>query len=117
MLIELVDGGVTNISTDVDYTSGCETCDWGATYVNEYNIIMTKGAITAKVENDSRTTFSEGLMMELILKNIDIIRELTENQFTEWLETELKSRIKNIGESSYFEEVELDFNYIKSGNG
>lgn len=37
-LIELVDGAIVDIDTDQDYTSGCDTCDYGSSYETDINI-------------------------------------------------------------------------------
>lgn len=45
MLVELTDGGILDISSDTWSYNGCETCDYGSEYVNEYIIKMSKGVV------------------------------------------------------------------------
>lgn len=114
MLVELRDGGITNMETDTDYTSGCETCDWGAAYVNEYSIFMTNGTIDIEVNSDGYDyVFSEGLMMKIFLQNIDEIKTKTEDEFADWLEDKIASEIKATKNEESFVDIELTYDYKK----
>lgn len=89
MLVELVDGGILDITSDNYHYDGCETCDFGSEYVNEYDIKMTKGVLVVKIEQMYDYALTEGFMMSTMLKNIDNIKEMTENEFVEWLKKEV----------------------------
>lgn len=89
MLIELTDGGVLNITSDVSNISGCETCDYRSSYVNEYSIVMTTGTVEIEVDNMYEYLLSEGYMMQLLLGNIDHIKTLSEHQFFVWLQDKI----------------------------
>jgi hypothetical protein len=91
MLLQMVNGGITNIYSDIDYWSGCETCDYGSRYINEYTIEMTTGTIEIKVEQEYEYALSEGYMMGLILPNIDLIKSMTEEAFFDWIKTEMSN--------------------------
>lgn len=89
MLVELTDGGILDISSDTWSYDGCETCDYGSEYVNEYIIKMSKGALVVTIEQMYDYALTEGFMMTTLLRNIDNIKEMTENEFVEWLKKEV----------------------------
>lgn len=117
MLVELIDGGVKNITTDIDYVSGgCPTCDYGTSWVNEYTIFMTNGVIKIEVDNDDNYTFSEGLMMKIFLQNIDEIKQMTEDSFSEWLKNKINNEIDAAErDSASYADINLTYSFKKDG--
>lgn len=107
MLIELKDGAVKEISTDKTGRVGCDTCDYGSEYINEFKIELTRGVIHCEISKMYEYLVSEDYMMKLFLKNVDCIRGLTEEEFIEWLEDKLKTGC--VGEDN----IELRFEFIK----
>jgi hypothetical protein len=95
MLIELVDGGIKDIYTDTESYAGCETCDYGSQYINEFTVYLTKGNIQFKVEQMYDYAVSEDYLMKLFLQNVDKIKQLTEIQFYEWLKYNLEADFKD----------------------
>lgn len=93
MLIEMVDGGIKNITTDRESYGGCETCDWGSEYINEFNVELTGGYIEVKVSNMYEHALSEGYMMKLFITNIDEIKQMNEVQFFDWLQAKVESEV------------------------
>lgn len=90
MLLKLVDGAILEIEADKDYTSGCETCDWGSQYVNEYTIYMETGTLYIEASQEYTYPLSEGYMMGLMLNNVEVIKAMTETAFRLWLEAKFK---------------------------
>jgi hypothetical protein len=94
LLIEMINGGIKEIYTDTESYGGCETCDWGSEYINEFTIYLTKGNIQLKVVQMYDYALSEGYMMKLFLENIDGIKQMEEKQFFLWLKEKLENDIK-----------------------
>ena len=102
-LIKMVDGAIMNITQDDDFYPGCETCDYGSSYINEVNIFLTKYKVHVNVSQMYNYTFSDGDMMKLFIGNLDEIKQMTEEQFTRWFmvkmeeyDTNLKYEVKEI---------------------
>lgn len=93
MLLELNGGGIKNIYTDTNEFPGCETCDWGSQYINEYTIEMFSGNLTIKAEQMYEYPLSEGYMMETLLPNLEIIKKMTEDEFSKWIEDKINQDI------------------------
>ncbi|UTV34893.1 hypothetical protein [Bacillus altitudinis] len=91
MLIELVDGGIKEIYTDTLCYAGCETCDYGSQFINEFAVILTGGRIEIELSKMYSYTLSEDYLMRLFLNNIENIKQLTELQFYEWLKKEINA--------------------------
>lgn len=42
MMVKLKDGGIVDMESDKEYHSGCETCDYGSSYISCFNIELVK---------------------------------------------------------------------------
>lgn len=93
MLVKLLDGGIINITDDKDYYSGCETCDYGSSYSNYYEFEMTKCSFVIEINQMYGYALSDGDIMNIILPNIDEIRQLTEDGFVDWVDDKILSRV------------------------
>lgn len=89
MLVKMLDGGILEVNYDSDFTDGCDTCNYGSEYTQEYFFKLTKGTIHYKASEMYENPFSEGEMMELILSNVDLIKEMSEDGFYNWLDKKL----------------------------
>lgn len=93
MLLKMKNGGMLNITTDEDYSSGCETCDYGSCYTNYFDIELT----TLKIHIESRQMYeyplSEGAMMKVLLHNVERIKYMPEEEFSTWLIAELQQEV------------------------
>ncbi|PKR83516.1 hypothetical protein [Heyndrickxia camelliae] len=89
MLIELKDGGITEIYTDRESYGGCDTCDWGSQYINEFRVEMTTGNIKVEIDQMYDYAVSEDYLMKLFFTNIDLIKSFTETEFFNWIESQL----------------------------
>lgn len=102
MILTLIDGGIKEIYTDSDFSSGCETCDYGSSYVNKIDIEMATGVIRVRASQMYDYPMSDGYLMQLMLPNYDQIKEMTEQGFFEWLKASLDSEFGNTIDSCYF---------------
>lgn len=93
MLIEMVDGGIIEVITDTDVEGGCETCDYGSEYINEFTIQLLSNTIEVKVNEMYEFALSEGYMMELFLKNVEVIKPMTEKDFSHWLKEKVLKEV------------------------
>lgn len=110
MLVELTNGGILDISSDTWSYDGCETCDYGSEYVNEYIIKMSKGVLVVTIEQMYDYALTEGFMMTTMLGNIDKIKTMTEREFIEWLKKEVGIELG----CEYGYHSDLDINFIYS---
>lgn len=51
ILLPMKDGGIYEIVSDTDSYGGCETCDYGSSYINEFEVHMVSGKIYIEVRN------------------------------------------------------------------
>ena len=89
MLITMTDGGLVSYRDDSYFYSGCPTCDYGSEYINDIDIELTHYKIYIKTNQMYEYALSEGQMMQLFLRNYNLIQTMTEMQFIDWLKTEL----------------------------
>lgn len=85
-LLELKDGGI--VSFDQDnwcQSSGCETCGYGSSYISELTISMTKHKIYIESDEMYEYGLSDGIVMKVILNNVNKIQEMTEMEFANWV--------------------------------
>ena len=95
MILQLRDGGIVEFWQDNQYNAGpCDTCDYGTNYVNEVIITMVKIHIHIEVNNTFDYVLSEGIFMKILLSNVDKIKNMTEGEFSLWLEKELENETK-----------------------
>lgn len=76
MLIQLKDGGITNISSSYDvYQGGCPTCDYGTTYSLDYYINLSNNKAIHLDGNSDYYEFplSDEFMLKLFLNNLEYI--------------------------------------------
>ncbi|MCR8982644.1 hypothetical protein [Brevibacillus laterosporus] len=71
MLLNMKDGGIEKIESDNSFSPGCESCDYGSSYINEFEIYMTTGKIEIKVDQMYEYALTDGYMMQLILPNVE----------------------------------------------
>lgn len=105
LLLPLADGGIENIISDTYACGGCETCDYGSSYTNEYTIVLTSGRLYIEASMMYEYPLSDGYMMKLFLGNVDTIKTLTEAEFVDWLKEKMTS---DVAEAGYVEKGDLD---------
>ena len=82
IMLELADGGIINIDTDKNYTSGCPTCDYGSEYINYIEIMTTK--FKAKFRISQMYDYVYDDLLKIILPNINTIKGMLEIEFINW---------------------------------
>lgn len=92
MLLELRDGGIEDIQTDEEHFDGCETCDYGSQYINYFDIKLTQYKIHSEVNQMYNFRFSSGDLLNIILPNIDRIKQMTELEFSEFMKEKLSTK-------------------------
>jgi len=108
MLIKLIDGGLLEIESDTWSERGCDTCDYGSSYVNKFEVELTSGKIYIEIDNMYEYAMSEGSMMEIMLKNIEDIKTMNESDFVEWLKVKIEKEV----EENYCDKDEVTFNFV-----
>lgn len=96
MLLKLTNGGIMNITSDKDYVSGCDTCDYGSSYVTYFDVELTRTNIRIEASKMYDYPLSEQHMMNVMLKNVDKIKLMSEERFTEWLEGSINNEVENV---------------------
>ncbi|NGS95769.1 hypothetical protein G6Z25_02390 [Clostridium perfringens] len=84
-LIKLKDGYIKEIYTDTDYTPGCETCDYGSEYINEFTVYLSSRKVEIKISDMYEYVLSEDYLIKLFIRNLDEIKRCSEEEFIEWL--------------------------------
>ena len=100
MLIKMRDGGIINYTDDTECYAGCETCDYGSSYINNVDITLTKYAIHIRTSQMYEYVLSEGMMMKLFLSEYNAIQSMTEKEFIEWFKAKLTEITHNEFEES-----------------
>jgi len=108
MLIELLDGGILEVKSDTWSERGCNTCDYGSSYVNEFEVELTSSDVYIEIDNMYEYAMSEGSMMEIMLKNIEEIKTMSESSFIDWL----KAKIEKEVEENYCDKDDVTFNFV-----
>lgn len=108
LLIEMIDGGIVNIEQDNWNSHGCETCDFGSSYVNELTVYLTKHKIITRIDKMYDYLLSDGDLFKIFIGGLDEIKEMTEEEFIKWLEL----KIKELGNSAdvEYDHVKIEFN-------
>lgn len=64
---------IKEIKYDTDITHGCETCDYGSSYIDEIEIVLNNGAsIKIDIDNMYENLLSESKYVELMSSSKDI---------------------------------------------
>jgi hypothetical protein len=87
LLVPMADGGIIEFDSDNSYSPGsCDTCDYGAEYVTEFKVYLTKSTICVEVTSSGSMPLSTSDLFEIFLPNLDLIKTMTEKAFAGWLE-------------------------------
>jgi hypothetical protein len=110
MLLPMVDGGILSVDYDSESYGGCDTCDYGSSYIRKFDIGLTTINIHIETEEMydyaiSEYAISEDFMMRMFLHNVDKIRQMTELEFYEWLVAIVRDEVGSSLDSFYYNEV------------
>ncbi len=100
-LIEMVDGGLKNVWSDDDSWGGCETCDYGSHYINEFTLELKGFDFRVTIDNMYNYGYSEDKLMKLLLPNIEEISKMTQEEFMDYVK-------KNVSEEADVEWSDAD---------
>lgn len=103
-LIDLKDGFIKEIATDLDSYSGCETCDYGSSYITDMTVYFEFYRLDIKVSQMYDYAISQDYLIKLFLLNVDTIRGLKESEFVHWITAKLKA------DFPYVDAMEFDYN-------
>lgn len=84
IILPLFDGGVTSVDYKTDDFPGCETCDYGSSYTDDFTVELTKYRMEVHIDNMYSHFISEGWLMRQLLS---ADHGMTESQFVWWLKT------------------------------
>ena len=90
-LLKLVDGDLLEFSEDNSHFDGCETCDYGSTYVQSFTVKTTQGDTRFELEKMYSYPITHDFFFKTILPNIDKIKEMTITQFIQYLEEQFEA--------------------------
>lgn len=86
MLIELKNGGIVKIETNMDSYDGCETCDYGRQYINYFTVhFVNSPPLHIEVSQMYDFLLSTDFLMKLFLQNLDEIKLMTEGECLEYI--------------------------------
>ena len=94
-VIKLKDGGIQDIKYDSEHYSGCETCDYGSEYIQDFDVILSTGILKLHINQMYEYLLDEDYLMKLFLRNVDKIKQKTENEFCEWFEDNIKNKTED----------------------
>ncbi|HFL3696705.1 hypothetical protein [Clostridioides difficile] len=92
VLIQLINGAIVDITTEQEYVSGCETCDYGSCYTTDLRIIY-KNKKTDIIRDDSMYDYGMSLsdIMKVILNYKEDITKLKEEEVAEFIKNKLEN--------------------------
>lgn len=107
-ILKLKDDGIYEFASDSEAWGGCETCNYGSHYINEFEIYCSKLNIYFKTDQMYEHAMSESFLMKLFIAKAEHFKTLTEEELAKELETLLREKFE--------EEVEeLEFKVLPKG--
>ena len=83
-IVKLKDVNIIEISTDSFSYSGCETCDYGSSYVNEINFLFDDGTSELfQISQEYAYICSEQDLILFFINNLDALAEITKEELSE----------------------------------
>lgn len=83
-IVKLKDVNIIEISTDSFSYSGCETCDYGSSYVNEINFWFDDGTSELfQISQEYAYICSEQDLILFFINNLDALAEITKEELSE----------------------------------
>lgn len=76
---------ILKVNYSQNYEKGCETCDWGSRYINQFEVVFDDGIIKYEISNE----------YEYLLSEIDLIQLLANVNSKKEIEDKLRELIKN----------------------
>ena len=109
-IVKLKDVNIIEISTDSFSYSGCETCDYGSSYINEIHFWFDDGTSELfQISQEYEYICSEQDLILFFVNNSDALAKITKKELSEiFAEENRYTLIKMLNEDSWF---------LKSGRG
>lgn len=91
-LLTLADGVIYDFKEEhYQNRSGCDTCAYGSSYVQDFQIVTSKGDFKFNFEQMYDYKVSHDCLFKVILPNVEVIKEMTIERFLEWFEAKVDS--------------------------
>jgi hypothetical protein len=95
-LLSLADGDILSFKEDhYCKSTGCETCNYGSSYVQDFTVVTTKGTARFDFSMMYEYAISHDFLMKTILRQVDTIRAMTLVNFIEWLAEQFRLACKD----------------------
>lgn len=90
-LIQLKDDAIIDINIYDGELTMCNTCDYGHQYISDVDFITSDKIIQVHFTNDDYE-MSHGRLIALLLNNLEIFRDMTHEEFKQFLQAENKTQ-------------------------
>jgi len=101
VIMPLKDGGILSVDYSTEEHPGCETCDYGSKYIDDFTIDMTTLKADVRIDVMYEHAISENWLMRRLLS---ADRNMTEREFVDWLGSVLTEELGH----SYFADIYSD---------
>lgn len=85
-LIQLQDGAILEFSEDHYSSSGCESCDYGSSYVQDFTVKTSAGDFRRELSQMYDYPISHDFLFKAILPNVALFNTMTIREFIAWLD-------------------------------
>ena len=93
ILIKLTDGGLVDYKDDVQYYSGCPTCDYGCEYINYITVYLTKYKVEVTLNKMYGYLVSQGDVIKWFMSEYDHFKTMSEIDFIEWFKIKIAKKV------------------------
>lgn len=93
ILIKLIDGGLVDYKDDVQYYSGCPTCDYGCEYINYITLYLTKYKVEVTLNKMYGYLVSQGDVIKWFMSEYDHFKAMSEIDFIEWFKIKIAKKV------------------------
>jgi hypothetical protein len=90
ILLKLKDGDLLTFKEDNYNSEGCESCDYGSSYVQNFTVVTTRRTGRYQLSQMYEYVISHDYLLKIILPNASKIQEMTCDEFFDWLETKFE---------------------------
>ena len=93
ILIKLIDEGLVDYKDDVQYYSGCPTCDYGCEYINYITLYLTKYKVEVTLNKMYGYLVSQGDVIKWFMSEYDHFKTMSEIDFIEWFKIKIAKKV------------------------
>lgn len=101
ILIKLTDGGLVDYKDDVEYNSGCPTCNYGSEYINYITLYLTKYKVEITLNKMYDYLVSQGDVIKWFMSEYDHFKAMSEIDFIEWFKIKIAKKVYDYYYSVY----------------